>query len=82
MGSPQRGNTCEADNTLLREGLWKGKVLQRDTLAGGSEKVPGHTAKHWSSFVLKVGLGRGKALRQESKGSFWCCPSSVRVTSS
>lgn len=75
MGSPQRGNTRGADTTLLHESLWKGKVLQSDTLARGSEEIPGHAAKHQSSFVLKVGLGRGKALRQEGKGSCLCCPS-------
>lgn len=72
MESPQRGDTCGADATLLHESLWKGKALQSDTLTRGSEKVPGHAAKRWSSFVLEVGLGRGKALRQEGKGSFWC----------
>lgn len=82
MGSPQRGDTCGADTTLLCESLWKGKVLQSDTLTRGSEELPGHAAKHRSSFVLKVGLGRGKTMRQEGKGSFWCGPSSVRVTSS
>lgn len=76
MISPQRGDTCGADTILFCEKHWKGKVLESDTLTKGSEEHLGHTTKHQSSFILRVGLWRGKALRQEGKGSFWCCSSS------
>lgn len=60
MGSPQMDNTCGADSTLPCERLWKRKILQSDTLTRGLEELPGHAAKHWFSFVLRVWIGEEK----------------------
>lgn len=70
MESPQRDNSCGADTNLIHETLWKGEILQSDTRTRGLEELPGCAAKHWSSFFFKVGFGRRKVLRQESKVSF------------
>lgn len=70
MESPQRFNTCGAGTNLINETLWKGEILQSDTYTRGSEELPDHAAKHWSSFFFKVEFGRKKVLRQEGKGSF------------